>query len=218
MIKNESRIEKKFVYLEGDDSYQYFLISGALKKVYSKRIVNSLYFDTSEYKNVWDNINGFGDRVKIRLRWYNEIKNSEAFIEEKIKQNFTTIKKVSSIGFFYNFNELNKFINSNDFIFHKFFTNKKLNFTKTVLVSYMRSYFQDNLKKLRVTIDKNIQIYLKYPSNKIKIDKNIFEIKFDVKDSSYCNEFIKKNNLNNRNQKFSKYVNSFLELNESGLI
>ena len=32
----EGRIEKKFVYQEGDDSYKYFLISGMFKEIYNE--------------------------------------------------------------------------------------------------------------------------------------------------------------------------------------
>ena len=47
-----NRIEKKFVYTEGDDSYKFFLINGMFKKLYPDRKINSLYFDTDDLKNV----------------------------------------------------------------------------------------------------------------------------------------------------------------------
>ena len=73
---NIQRLEKKFVYNEGDTYHNFFLISGMFKNVFPKRVVNSIYFDTEKYKDVWDNINGFGNRRKLRLRWYDELKNS----------------------------------------------------------------------------------------------------------------------------------------------
>ena len=90
----EQRLEKKFVYNEGDESYKFFLISGMFKKVFPERIINSIYFDTEMFKDVWDNINGYGDRKKIRIRWYNNLNNSKAFIEEKKKIGFVTQKKL----------------------------------------------------------------------------------------------------------------------------
>ena len=75
------RLEKKFIYENGDESYKFFLISGMFKKTFPERVVNSIYFDTDIYQDVWDNINGFGNRKKIRLRWYDNIKNSKVFIE-----------------------------------------------------------------------------------------------------------------------------------------
>ena len=42
------RLEKKFVYNEGDTYHNFFLISGMFKKIFPKRVVNSIYFDTEK--------------------------------------------------------------------------------------------------------------------------------------------------------------------------
>ena len=212
------RLEKKFVYENGDDSYKFFLISGMFKKTFPQRLVNSIYFDNDIYQDVWDNINGFGNRKKIRLRWYDDIKNSKVFIEEKKKINFVTKKNVQKIGVFKNFENLMSFVNSYEFKKIDAMLNKKINLKKTLLIRYQRNYYELPNKKLRVTIDKDLTIFQKYPSQFIKIDKNIVELKYDVKNSNYVNSFIKNNFLNNRNQKFSKYVNSFLELNNNAIL
>ena len=212
------RLEKKFVYENGDDSYKFFLISGMFKKTFPQRIVNSIYFDNDIYQDVWDNINGFGNRKKIRLRWYDDIKNSKVFIEEKKKINFVTKKNVQKIGVFKNFENLMSFVGSYEFKKIDAMLNKKINLKKTLLIRYQRNYYELPNKKLRVTIDKDLTIFKKYPSQFIKIDKNIVELKYDVKNSNYVNSFIKNNFLNNRNQKFSKYVNSFLELNSNAIL
>ena len=212
------RLEKKFVYDHGDVSYKYFLMSGMFKEVYPKRIVNSIYLDTDAYQDVWDNINGFGNRKKIRLRWYDNIKNSKVFIEEKKKINFVTKKKVQKIGVFKNFENLMSFVNNNEFKKINTILNKKINLKKTLLIRYQRNYYELPNKKLRVTVDKDLTIFQKYPSQFIKIDKTIVELKYDVKNSNFVNLFIKDNFLNNRNQKFSKYVNSFLELNNNAIL
>ena len=212
------RLEKKFVYENGDESYKLFLILGMFKKTFPKRVVNSIYFDTDIYQDVWDNINGFGNRKKIRLRWYNNIKNSKVFIEEKKKINFVTKKKVQKIGVFKNFENLISFVNNNEFKKINAILNKKINLKKTLLIRYQRNYYELPNKKLRVTVDKDLTIFQKYPSQFIKIDKTIVELKYDVKNSNFVNLFIKNNFLNNRNQKFSKYVNSFLELNNNAIL
>ena len=46
----EQRLEKKFVYNQGDESYKYFLISGMFNEAYQKRIINYIYFDTDSYQ------------------------------------------------------------------------------------------------------------------------------------------------------------------------
>ena len=85
---NENRLEKKFVYNIGDESFKIFIINGMFKEIFSPRVVNSIYFDTPVYHDVWDNINGFGNRKKIRIRWYDNLDNSSVFIEEKKKKKF----------------------------------------------------------------------------------------------------------------------------------
>ena len=215
----ESRIEKKFVFLDGDNSYRYFLISGMFKEIYIERIVNSIYLDNENFKNVWDNINGFSQRSKYRVRWYNDLKNSKVFLEEKNKLNQTTFKKKSEIGPFKNEKDLMIFLNSNEFQ-KKYLFKYKYNLKNVLKVSYKRSYFIDPKRKIRETLDQNITVNKKYINNNfgISLDKNIIELKYDVTDSNYCNQLILNSRLDNRNKKYSKYVQSFVEMNESGLI
>ena len=215
----ESRIEKKFVYSEGDDSYKYFLILGMFKKIYFERMVNSIYFDNENLKNVWDNINGFSQRSKYRVRWYNDINNSKVYFEEKNKFNQTTFKNKNEVGEFKNEKNLITFLNSDEFQ-KKYLFKYKYNLKNILKVSYKRSYFIDPKKKIRVTLDKNIFVNKKYINNNagIYLDKNILELKYNVKDSDYCNQLALNSKLENRNNKYSKYVQSFIEMNESGLI
>ena len=79
----ENRLEKKFIYYEGDDSYNFFILNSMFKKKFPKRIVNTIYFDTASHKDVWDNVNGFGNRKKTRVRWYNKLENSDVFEEKR---------------------------------------------------------------------------------------------------------------------------------------
>ena len=212
------RLEKKFVYENGDESYKFFLISGMFRKTFPKRVVNSIYFDTDIYQDVWDNINGFGNRKKIRIRWYNNLNNSKVFLEVKKKIGFVTQKKVEELGNFKNLDELYFFIKEEKYIKTNLLFSKKINLKKTLLIQYQRNYYELPDKKLRVTVDNNLKIYQNFSSNFINIDKTIIELKYDVKHSSFVNNFIKKNYLSNRNQKFSKYVNSFIEINENAYI
>ena len=214
----ERRLEKKFVYRNGDDSFKFFLISGMFKEEYPQRVVNSIYFDTDIYQDVWDNINGFGNRKKIRIRWYNNLNNSKVFIEEKKKINFVTQKKVEKIGVFKDFDSLTNYLNSKDFENINFILDKKINLKKTLFIQYRRNYYELPNKKLRLTVDNNLNIFQKFPTQYLQLDKTIVELKYDVKNATFVNSFIKKNKLNNRNQKFSKYVNSFIELNDNAIL
>ena len=214
----EQRIEKKFVYSQGDESYKFFLINGMFKEIYPKRLVNSIYFDTDTYQDVWDNINGFGNRKKIRIRWYNDLNNTNVSLEIKKKLGLITQKKVEPLGFFKNFDELNSFIRKENHMKTKLLLKKRLNLKKTLFTQYYRNYYELSDKKLRVTVDYNLKVLKDFYSHPIVLDQTIVELKYNVKNSSFVNNFIKNNFLNNRNQKFSKYVNSFIEINENAYI
>ena len=212
------RLEKKFVYEDGSQNYRYFLLSGMFKKSYPKRVVNSIYLDTEIYQDVWDNINGFNKRKKIRLRWYDKLNNSPVYIEEKKKIGFITKKKQYKLGFFKNFDELDSFVKNQHFFKNNFLITKKINLKKSLFIQYEREYFEQQNKLLRITIDKNLKIFQNFPNRYILNDKIILELKYDIRNSAKVNNFIKINKLNNRNQKFSKYVNSFIEMHENAII
>ena len=211
------RIEKKFIYNEDDEYFNFFLMNALFKKMYNTRIVNSIYFDTFSHKNVWDNINGFSNRKKIRVRWYNKIKNSDVFIEIKEKKNFVTKKKVQKLGKFSTLDELNLYFKSDVFLNHEYFDLHKENLNQTIQIQYEREYYISTNNKLRITIDRKIKI-CKDQKTMLQLDDVILEIKYNISESDYVNQFILNHKLNNRNRKYSKYVNSFLILNESGLL
>jgi len=214
----EKRLEKKFVYNEGDFSFKYFIIESMLRKTFLSRKVNTIYFDTQSHKDIWDNINGFGNRKKLRIRWYNEIDNSDVFFEEKKKVNFVTFKDVKKIGKFKDYSELIKFLKSEKFFNSHFINKNKSNLVKTIFIQYQRNYFELPNKKLRLTMDENLKIFNNYPNRYLNSSDTIIELKYKLHDSKFVNNFINFHRLNNRNKKYSKYVNSFISFNNSGLI
>ena len=217
----EQRIEKKFVFLPGDrKKINLLIMSGFFKKLYKNRIVNSIYFDTHNLDCLWDNINGFSNRYKYRVRWYNSINNSEVFFEKKKKINKFKQKTKIKLGKFKNQDHLNNFLQSRDFE-KKIYQITTLNLKKTLNVSYSRDYYIDNKKKLRITVDEKIRTCKntdkKFINSFVGLDHNILEFKYSNEDSEEVREKIKKLDFNFRNQKFSKYVQSFLLLEEIGL-
>ena len=79
------------------------------------------------------------------------------------------------------------------------------------MTKYLRHYFLSNDKKIRATIDTNIS-YTKILENKFGFekfieDKNILELKYNIKDD----ELLRKNlNIKNlRLSRNSKFINSF---------
>ena len=216
----EQRLEKKFVFLPGDNrKIEILKIEGFFKKIYYKRRVNSIYYDTIDLNCLWDNINGFSNRDKYRVRWYDDINNSEVFFEKKKKINQATQKTKISLGKFKNQENLNIFLKSKEFN-NSLFKITTLNLVQVLTVSYSRDYYIDNKKKLRITFDQNIKTHQNFEGNFFKnlayISNNILEFKYLLEDSNYVRQKMYNLNFNLRNQKFSKYVNSFMILNEMG--
>ena len=78
----EERFENKFIFTRGDKkNYNLLIINCFLKKEYKNRIVNSIYYDNHKLDSLYQNINGFSTRAKYRIRWYNEINNTQVFFK-----------------------------------------------------------------------------------------------------------------------------------------
>ena len=87
---NIKRHEIKFVF--SDKNENKLLKNYELKKIFPDRIVESIYFDTSEFKFFHLSEEGVTPRIKIRIRGYNnglfenlEIKKTNSYDRQKIK-------------------------------------------------------------------------------------------------------------------------------------
>ena len=97
LLDNNRRFERKYISeLNKSWMFRDKLIEKNFIKIYEKRKVISLYFDTVDYKFFKDNIEGTGNRIKARLRWYQnsnhtnnkikttlELKKKEDLLEQK---------------------------------------------------------------------------------------------------------------------------------------
>ena len=61
------------------------------RESYSRRIVNSIYLDTSSHSFVEDNLAGISNRVKPRIRWYGHQEDQirDGVLELKWKKNLS---------------------------------------------------------------------------------------------------------------------------------
>lgn len=181
-------------------------------KIYKKRFINNIYYDTYNYDLLNHNIEGLSERKKIRVRWYGQtFELSKKTIELKIKSEFLNTKKTLSIGKFKfnSFNEIKKF---NDYVIDNLlvkknfeFYNEIINKIPVILNRYQRSYYLSPDKNIRVTIDSDLNFYS--PITKIKsFEKNIVvEIKYK-NDQNFSNNF---NNLTLT--RYSKYAQGLLQ-------
>ena len=193
------------------------LIPGQFSEIYKPRFINNIYFDSFNFNDYADTINGISNRKKIRLRWYGEffglinspaleIKQKRGRVVKKIIHTFPHFEIKPSMNIKVNINNISS---GNGFHYIK---NREPN----IINRYKRKYFLSNNKKFRITIDtnqqftnpKNIQTPRKiYP---VEPQPTIIELKFDVQ---WEKEVMRITNaLPFRINKNSKYVNTLKAL------
>ncbi len=148
--------------------------SYARKKRDKKYLVNSLYFDSYDFKSFWEKIAGIKDRFKLRLRTYRLNKFSdreEIFFEIKRKRNATIIKdrglfKYSDCQLLLKTQDINTLLKSKKVkkrnILKDFLRLKtKFRMTPKIKVVYEREPFEGiYYQNLRITFDSNLQACL----------------------------------------------------------
>lgn len=67
--------------------------------IHSRRYINNVYFDTEDGRALRDGLEGAGDRVKMRIRWYGDLVGThDATLEFKIKRGLVGRKESVAIG------------------------------------------------------------------------------------------------------------------------
>ena len=214
---NENRIEKKFVLGKfKDDFFKKILIINGFNKQFPDRTISSVYLDTVNYDFARDNINGVSERKKIRFRWYND-NLDKIYIEEKNKRNFSVWKNVKKIDFQINKEKLAENL-KNNFFKIEFKNKNNFNYKFVLKTNYKRSYWLSNNKKIRATIDIDINASpINNLSKPIYLGDTVLEFKFHPMYEKYFRNFFTNKISHLRSQKYSKYVRSFIELENSGL-
>jgi len=215
---NLSRIEKKFIFpIQSSDLVKKILLVNNFKKLYSDRYITSIYMDNLNFDSAKDNINGVNERKKIRIRWYDNDFN-KIYFEEKNKNNFLVWKNIKKLELDINKKNLLNKIN------HLLFNNNKYlnpnhNYKAVLKINYKRSYFVSDQGEFRATIDTEINTSpVPDFNNVISLPETILEFKFSQNLENYFRDFFSLRGFNIRSKKYSKYVQSFISLEESGLI
>ena len=214
---NENRVEKKFVLGKyQEDFLKKILITNGFTKYFVPREISSIYLDTLNFDFAKDNINGVSKRKKIRFRWYND-DYSKIYLEEKKKQNFFVKKNISNAIDFANKKDLVQnlkeyFLNLNEI-------HNNFNYQFILKTNYLRSYWISNDKKIRATIDTNLNTSpINNLSRRLELNETILELKFSPSNENFFRNLFIQNNFNLRSKKYSKYLQSFYILEDSGLI
>ena len=215
---NETRIEKKFVLGKfKDDFFKKNLLINGFTKQHPDRTISSIYLDTINYDFAKDNINGINERKKIRFRWYDN-NLDKIFIEIKNKQNFCVWKNIEKINLKTEESKLIQNLRDN-LVNIKFKYNNNFNYKFILKTNYRRSYWISNNKQIRATIDTNLNASsINNFFNKVHMNDTVLEFKFSPINEQFFRDFFLNKISHLRSHKYSKYVRSFLELENSGLI
>ena len=224
--KNKLRYERKFLidnFIVNNLRDLNSFLPIELNRHYNQRIINSIYYDTFDYKLSQENINGLFERKKIRIRYYGlcekltyprlELKIKFGLIGEK--RFFTLDKNILKENKFSLANERIKNLNINDINLLKIIEPK-------VIVSYKRDYFISSCNRYRLTLDRNIK-FKSFSKNNIRnnfssefyyrFNKTIIEFKYSLIDEDDASKITR--NLPSRLTSSSKYL---LALKHLGLI
>jgi SPX domain protein involved in polyphosphate accumulation len=133
-------------------------------KPYPPRWVNNIYFDTPDFSNYLDNVDGAVDRQKVRLRWYHGLfdESSNAALEIKIKKGLVGRKVQYPLGTFQfkhqiSHNALQSFFKSCKLESRVKFLIRDL--VPVLINRYWRYYFETVDRKFRVTVDLEMVFY-----------------------------------------------------------
>jgi len=210
------RFERKFLYedqhLDDVISTEILLNPCLFKEIYSKRKVNNIYFDDSDFSSFKSNVAGIESRKKFRLRWYG---NELGFIRDptfEIKKKIGLLNK--KFGYSFKSFQLDTRKLTYDQIYNFIsdrITDRKLSLqfqllSPSLFNSYERSYFISACGKYRITIDDQMTFWdprIGY-SEEFCSPKLVLELKYKPRDDDNAN--IITQSFNSRLTKNSKYV------------
>jgi len=199
------RYERKFRTKMNSSSFMNgYLEQFGFYQDHPQRLVNTLYFDTINFKFAIDNINGERYRIKPRLRWYKDLSTnllSETKLEYKIKDGFLGYKFSNKASL----SEVSNLIENRLGV---------VGFP-TIETSYKRLYLTST-NGIRATID--FDIFATVFSNSTKIYHNlnyeIIEFKYEKDSDDYFRQTVFKH-INKyplfRLNKSSKYIEGLLQ-------
>jgi len=188
------RKEKKYrLTLFEFNTLKHLLLQQGMKKLYEPRSINSLYYDTELKDMFYHSEEGVVPRKKIRIRWYDNIENSN--IETKISSmegRFKTSKKIEK----FTLDQFPKIIIDQSYG----------PVAPSLLVAYIREYH--SLNGMRITLDSSIT-YLNYRlslKTKFEDPERVMEVKVS---SDIGDDFIEKL-IPYSTKRFSKYSRGLL--------
>jgi hypothetical protein len=215
----EKRIEIKEVFRPSDlvKLHQAILLSRfSFRTHYPKRKINSIYYDTHNYRSLEDSIEGGSCRTKYRIRWYGNTQGiSNATLEIKKKEGHLSWKllKKNSFRIYQSAKTWETFLspNSNSRSSNLFLLNQQ----PKSIITYDREYYVSFNGKVRLTIDQNLRSFNQENSTKPNLHYYrphiafvIFEIKVSRENESLVKHVLR--DLPFSAKRFSKYCESII--------
>ena len=191
------------------------LLPGMFSEIYYPRMVNNIYLDSLQSQCYFDNLDGLKDRVKVRVRWYNNLLGliEKPILEFKIRKGSLGKKISYTLKPFlfdqtFRYEILRDIFNISDV---QESVKMQLSDLQPSLVNrYERKYFQSGDRKIRITVDTDLAYYYINPHyNSFLNSMNdqagiIVELKYDGEENGYVNSLLK--SLPFRMTRSSKYV------------
>jgi SPX domain protein involved in polyphosphate accumulation len=193
-----------------------------LRTEYPDRQVNNIYFDSFSHHSFCENIIGSSSKSKVRLRWYGASKNpTNSSLEIKCKRNQLNWKLIYKIqgelgAEGWSWRKISSEIRRQLPLDAKKWLEM---YPQPVLINrYVRKYFLSRDKKVRVTLDKDLDIYDQsrkpFPNYSLKSNFPkvlVLEVKFPKELRDYVVHAF--GDIPLRGSRFSKYVSGFLSIN-----
>ena len=161
------RIERKFIIPERmTHSIEEVIKSNSalMRKIFYPRFINNIYFDNSRFQFFFENIDGVSERMKMRIRWYGNLKGEikKPVLEFKQKDGLTGSKTSVALPSF-DIKDIYRpgFLSS---LFQKANLDMRkkvlmLSLKPSVINRYQRKYFLSFDQKFRVTLDHHLEYY-----------------------------------------------------------
>lgn len=190
------------------------------RSTYPTRTVNNIYFDSVDQHAIQTNLDGVGDRAKVRLRWYGESAEiTDAVLEIKIKSKGAGSKLRQIIPRNLDLSQLNwaelrrTLSDVSDPAIRQHLEPAR---QPMLFNSYSRQYFESFDRKVRATIDTNIQSVSQQRSNKPNftivtpaLSTIVVELKAPVTEEKLLREI--SDTLGMRADRHSKYARGVLQ-------
>ena len=189
----ELRHERKFLitdHSEKDVEQMIKLHPACFSEIFHQRTINNIYFDTLGFNNYYDNVEGETDRLKVRIRWYDDLlcKIEKPTLEFKIKKGLLGKKESYPLLPFtldtnFSKTQIRQSISSEKTPIH---VRDLVNSLKPSLLNcYSRKYFLSADGQFRITIDWELTYYrINYSGNtflnrSVDYATTVLELKYD---------------------------------------